>query len=69
MAEQSPQTEQRQRDVLREIPLSRIVIPDGFNPRGAVADDAELDALAETIARLGFCSPSGSARPTPATSS
>lgn len=38
---------------LREIPLSRIVIPEGFNPRGEVAHDAELEAMAETMRQRG----------------
>lgn len=54
MADQSPAAE---RDVLREIPLSRIVVPDGFNPRGDVVDDAELEALAETIRQRGILQP------------
>lgn len=54
MADQSPVAD---RDVLREIPLSRIVVPDGFNPRGDVADDAELEALAETIRQRGILQP------------
>jgi ParB/RepB/Spo0J family partition protein len=45
------------RDVLREIPLSRIVVPDGFNPRGEVVDDPELEALAETIRQRGVLQP------------
>jgi ParB family chromosome partitioning protein len=42
---------------LRHVPLSRIVVPEGFNPRGEVADDAELDQLAETIRRHGCLQP------------
>ncbi len=42
---------------LRQIPLSRIVIPDGFNPRGQVADDRELEQLAESIRRHGILQP------------
>jgi ParB/RepB/Spo0J family partition protein len=38
---------------LREIPLSRIVVPEGFNPRGEVAHDAELEAMAETMRQRG----------------
>jgi len=38
---------------LREISLSRIVVPDGFNPRGEVAHDAELEAMAETMRQRG----------------
>ncbi len=42
---------------LRHVPLSGIVIPEGFNPRGEVADDAQLDHLAETIRRHGCLQP------------
>lgn len=45
------------REELREIPLSRIVIADGFNPRGEVADDGQLDALAETMRQRGCLQP------------
>jgi ParB/RepB/Spo0J family partition protein len=57
MAEQPQSTRTVERDVLREIPLSRIVVPDGFNPRGEVEDDAELEALAETIRQRGVLQP------------
>src|SRR4051794_23059261 len=57
MAEQSHSTAASARDVLREVPLSRIVVPEGFNPRGEVADDAELEALAETIRQRGVLQP------------
>ncbi len=56
MAEQTQSTTTKQRDMLREIPLSRIV-PEGFNPRGEIVDDAELDALAETIRQHGVLQP------------
>jgi ParB/RepB/Spo0J family partition protein len=42
---------------LREIPLSRIVVPEGFNPRGEVAHDAELEAMAETMRQRGCLQP------------
>jgi ParB/RepB/Spo0J family partition protein len=42
---------------LREIPLARIVVPEGFNPRGEVAHDAELEAMAETMRRRGCLQP------------
>ena len=43
---------------LRHIPLSRIVVvPDAFNPRGVVADDRELEALAESLRRHGCLQP------------
>jgi ParB/RepB/Spo0J family partition protein len=42
---------------LREIPLSRIVVPDGFNPRGEVTHDAELEAMAETMRQRGCLQP------------
>lgn len=38
---------------LRTIALSRIIVPDGFNPRGEVADDGELEAMAETMRQRG----------------
>jgi ParB/RepB/Spo0J family partition protein len=57
MAEQSQSTTAVERDALREIPLSRIVVPDGFNPRGGVVEDAELEALAETIRQRGILQP------------
>ena len=57
MADQSQPTTTVDRDALREIPLSRIVVPQGFNPRGAVVDDAELEALAETIRQRGVLQP------------
>jgi ParB family chromosome partitioning protein len=42
---------------LREIPLSKIVVAEGFNPRGEVREDAELQALAETMRRRGCLQP------------
>lgn len=42
---------------LRHLPLSRIVVPDGFNPRGEVADDRELEQMAESIRRDGCLQP------------
>ncbi|HEV3072134.1 MAG TPA: ParB/RepB/Spo0J family partition protein [Solirubrobacteraceae bacterium] len=42
---------------LREIPLSRIVVPEGFNPRGEVVHDAELEAMAETMRQRGCLQP------------
>jgi len=39
---------------LRHIQLSRIVVPDGFNPRGEVQDDRELEQMAESI-RVDGC--------------
>jgi hypothetical protein len=42
---------------LREIPLSQIVVPEGFNPRGEVPDDADLEAMAETMRRRGCLQP------------
>ncbi len=58
MPEQIPAaTQSVEREQLREIPLSRIVVPDGFNPRGTVTDDADLEALAETIRHVGILTP------------
>jgi ParB/RepB/Spo0J family partition protein len=42
---------------LRHVPLAAIVVPEGFNPRGEVADDAELEQLAETIRQHGCLQP------------
>jgi ParB/RepB/Spo0J family partition protein len=42
---------------LRSIPLSQITVAEGFNPRGAVAEDAELQALAETMRERGCLQP------------
>src|SRR3954447_23112338 len=53
MAEQSMPV----RDSLREIPLSRIVVAEGFTPRGDVADDAALEQLAETMRQRGCLQP------------
>ena len=58
MPEQTNVTvEPTEREQLHEIPLSRIVVADGFNPRGTVADDAELEALAETMGHVGILTP------------
>lgn len=42
---------------LCHVPVSGIVIPEGFNPRGGVADDGELEQLAETMQRHGCLQP------------
>jgi ParB/RepB/Spo0J family partition protein len=42
---------------LRHIPLSRIVVPDGFNPRGEILEDRELEQLAESMRRHGCLQP------------
>ncbi|MGH3610877.1 MAG: ParB/RepB/Spo0J family partition protein, partial [Pseudonocardiaceae bacterium] len=42
---------------LRHIQLSRIVVPDGFNPRGVVEDDRELEQMAESIRADGCLQP------------
>ena len=42
---------------LRHLPLSRITVPDGFNPRGQVEDDRELEQMAESIRRDGCLQP------------
>jgi ParB/RepB/Spo0J family partition protein len=41
----------------RHIPLSSIIVEDGFNPRGAVIDDAEFQALVATIKDRGLLQP------------
>jgi ParB/RepB/Spo0J family partition protein len=42
---------------LRHIPLSRVVVPDAFNPRGEVIDDRELEQLADSIRADGCLQP------------
>jgi len=42
---------------LRHLPLSRIIVPGGFNPRGEVVDDRELEQMAESIRRDGCLQP------------
>lgn len=42
---------------LRRIPIEKIAVQDAFNPRGQVSEDAELDALAETIRERGLLQP------------
>ena len=42
---------------LRHLPLSRIIVPEGFNPRGQVEDDRELEQMAESIRRDGCLQP------------
>jgi len=43
--------------LLRHIPLSRIVVPDAFNPRGDVVYDRELEQLADSIRADGCLQP------------
>ena len=42
---------------MRRIPLSRIVVPEGFNPRGDAADDRELEHLADSMREHGCIIP------------
>jgi ParB/RepB/Spo0J family partition protein len=42
---------------LARIPLAEITVEEGFNPRGEVAEDADLQALAETIKTHGCLLP------------
>jgi ParB/RepB/Spo0J family partition protein len=42
---------------LRSIPLSQITIAEGFNPRGEIVEDAELQALAGTMSERGCLQP------------
>src|SRR5674476_443844 len=42
---------------LRSIPLSQISVAEGFNPRGEVIEDAELQALAQTMRERGCLAP------------
>ncbi|MGA2924860.1 MAG: ParB/RepB/Spo0J family partition protein, partial [Solirubrobacteraceae bacterium] len=39
------------------MPLTRIVVPEGFNPRGQVVDDRELGQLADSIRQHGVLQP------------
>jgi ParB/RepB/Spo0J family partition protein len=54
---QSTVTTARNESQLRHIPLSRVVVPDAFNPRGKVADDRELEQLADSIRADGCLQP------------
>ena len=42
---------------LRDILLSQIIVPEGFNPRGEIVDDADLEAMAETMRQRGCLQP------------
>jgi ParB/RepB/Spo0J family partition protein len=42
---------------LRDIPISRIVVTEGFNPRGEVMEDDELQAMAATMRERGCLQP------------
>ena len=42
---------------LRHIPLSRVIVPDSFNPRGEVVDNRELEQLADSIRADGCLQP------------
>jgi ParB/RepB/Spo0J family partition protein len=42
---------------LRHIPLSRVVVPESFNPRGEVVDDRDLEQLADSIRADGCLQP------------
>ena len=42
---------------LHDIPLSKIVVAEGFNPRGEVLEDTELQAMAETMRQRGCLQP------------
>ncbi len=42
---------------LREIPLSAITVANGFNPRGEVIEDAELQQMAATMRERGCLTP------------
>lgn len=41
----------------RTIPLSRIFVKEGFNPRGEIVEDDELQAMAETMRERGCLQP------------
>jgi ParB family transcriptional regulator, chromosome partitioning protein len=42
---------------LKDIPISRIVVTEGFNPRGEVVEDDELQAMAATMRERGCLQP------------
>ncbi len=42
---------------LRDIPISQIVVAEGFNPRGEVVEDADLQAMAATMRERGCLQP------------
>jgi ParB-like chromosome segregation protein Spo0J len=42
---------------LRHLPLSRIVVPAGFNPRGEVVEDREFEHMVESIRQHGCLQP------------
>jgi ParB/RepB/Spo0J family partition protein len=42
---------------LTDIPLSRIIVAEGFNPRGEVVEDADLQAMAATMRERGCLQP------------
>jgi ParB/RepB/Spo0J family partition protein len=56
-ATQTTSTVALARAELRNIPLSRVRVAEGFNPRGEVTEDAELQALAETMRHSGCLQP------------
>lgn len=51
----------------RHMPLSRIVVPGGFNPRGQAEDDWELEQMAGRSAAKAACSRFACGRPSTAT--
>jgi ParB/RepB/Spo0J family partition protein len=53
----TPVHDARETTQLRHIPLSRIVVRDGFNPRGEIVEDRELEQLAESMRRHGCLQP------------
>jgi ParB/RepB/Spo0J family partition protein len=42
---------------LKDIPLSQIIVAEGFNPRGEVVEDADLQAMAATMRERGCLQP------------
>jgi ParB/RepB/Spo0J family partition protein len=42
---------------LRHLPLSRIIVPDGFNPRGEVVEDREFEQMVKSIRQDGCLQP------------
>lgn len=54
---------------LRELPLARLTVAAGFNPRQQIARDRDYAALVATVRERGSCSRSACARPAPATTS
>ncbi len=55
--DQNENGRRRARVRLMDVPLSRIIVAEGFNPRGEVVEDAELQAMAATMRERGCLQP------------